>query len=79
MQDPSYPFFPIAFFLSFILVLIPLPWHLQAWNVGTVMYIVWTALAALNQFINSIAWKNDAFLRMVPYCDICVYFWTRVI
>ncbi|KLO16518.1 STE3-domain-containing protein [Schizopora paradoxa] len=74
MQDPSYPFFPIAFFLSFILVLVPLPWHLQAWNVGTVMYIVWTALACLNQFINSIVWRNDAIVRIAPYCDISIRF-----
>ena len=71
MLDPTYPLIPIASFLSFVIVLIPLPWHLQAWNVGTCAYMIWTAIAALNQFINSVVWANDAINRAPVWCDIC--------
>ena len=71
MVEPFYPLFPIASFLGFVLVLIPLPWHLQAWNSGTCFFVLWTALACLNQFINSVMWANDALNRAPVWCDIC--------
>lgn len=71
MVEPLYPLFPISAFLGFILVLIPLPMHLQAWNSGTCFYVFWTALGCLNQFINSIVWANDAIIRAPVWCDIC--------
>ena len=71
MVEPLYPLFPIASFLGFVLVLIPLPWHLQAWNSGTCFYVFWTSLACLNQFINSVVWANDALNRAPVWCDIC--------
>ncbi|KIN98849.1 hypothetical protein M404DRAFT_156674 [Pisolithus tinctorius Marx 270] len=68
--NPTYPLFPIFSFVGFIAVLIPLPWHLQAWNSGTCMYIAWTALACLLQFVNSVTWRNNA-LNLAPvWCDI---------
>ncbi|KAF9645210.1 pheromone receptor [Thelephora ganbajun] len=70
MVDFLYPLFPIASFLGFVLVLIPLPWHLQAWNSGTCFYVFWTSLACLNQFINSVMWANDAINRAPVWCDI---------
>lgn len=73
MLDPTYPLIPVASFLSFVIVLIPLPWHLQAWNVGTCAYMIWTGLSALNQFINSVVWANDAINRAPVWCDICEY------
>ena len=71
MLGPLYPLFPIASFLGFFLVLLPLPWHLEAWNSGTCYYMMWTALACLNRFINSIMWANDAINRAPIFCDIC--------
>ena len=71
MVEPLYPLFPIASFLGFVLVLIPLPWHLQAWNSGTCFYVFWTSLACLNQFINSVTWANDAINKAPVWCDIC--------
>lgn len=71
MVEPLYPLFPIASFLGFVLVLIPLPWHLQAWNSGTCFFVLWTSLACLNQFINSVMWANDALNRAPVWCDIC--------
>lgn len=68
--NPTYPLFPVFAFLGFIAVLIPLPWHLQAWNSGTCMYIAWTALGCLLHFVNSVVWRDNA-LNVAPvWCDI---------
>ncbi|KAI0702581.1 STE3-domain-containing protein [Earliella scabrosa] len=73
--DPTWPAYPIVSFLGFILVLVPLPWHLQAWNSGTCYYMIWTALGCLNEFVNSIVWHNNV-LNVAPiWCDIS----TRII
>ena len=71
MSDITYPLFPIAAALGFFAVLIPLPWHLEAWNSGTCYYMIWAALACLNQFINSVGWANDAINKAPIWCDIC--------
>ncbi|KAF9789535.1 putative fungal pheromoneG-protein-coupled receptor [Thelephora terrestris] len=70
MVEPLYPLFSIASFLGFVLVLVPLPLHLQAWNSGTCFYVFWTSLACLNQFINSVTWANDALNKAPVWCDI---------
>ncbi|TFK95986.1 fungal pheromone STE3G-protein-coupled receptor [Pterulicium gracile] len=70
--DPTYPLFPICSFLAFILPLIPLPWHLKAWNSGLCYYIFWTSLASLNLFINSVVWASDAINRAPIFCDISI-------
>ncbi|KAI0632778.1 pheromone A receptor-domain-containing protein [Trametes polyzona] len=70
MMDPSYPAFPILAFLGFLVVLVPLPWHLQAWNSGTCLFMFWTALASLNLFINSIVWHGNALNVAPAWCDI---------
>lgn len=72
MAGYLYPFFPIFSALGFVLVLVPLPWHLEAWNSGTCYYMVWTALACLNSFVNSIVWADDAVNRAPIWCDICM-------
>ncbi|TBU56138.1 STE3-domain-containing protein [Dichomitus squalens] len=72
--DPTYPLLPVFAFLGFVIVLIPLPWHLQAWNAGTCVYMIWTSLACLVQFVNSILWK-DTVLNLAPvWCDISTKF-----
>ncbi|KAL5525152.1 STE3_2 [Sanghuangporus sanghuang] len=68
--ESSYPLYPILFFISFVLVLIPLPWHLQAWNVGTCSFMLWTAVASLSWFVNSIVWKDNAINWAPVWCDI---------
>ncbi|KAJ6468598.1 putative fungal pheromone GPCR, STE3-type [Mycena vulgaris] len=72
MLDALYPLFSIFAFLGFFLVLVPLPWHLQAWNSGTCFYMMWAALACLNQFVNSIAWKDDVLNKAPIWCDISI-------
>jgi hypothetical protein len=69
--DASYPAFPIFAFIAFVLVLIPLPWHFQAWNSGTCLFMIWTAVGCLNLFINSIVWRNNAIDWAPIWCDIC--------
>ncbi|KAJ7164082.1 pheromone A receptor-domain-containing protein [Mycena filopes] len=70
MSDPMYPVYPIFAFIGFILVLIPLPWHLQAWNSGTCLFMIWTALGCLNLFINTIVWHNNITDWSPVWCDI---------
>jgi hypothetical protein len=70
MQDPLYPFFPVAAFLGFSLSLVPLPWHLQAWNAGTCMYMFWASTACLVEFVNAIVWRNTAMNFTPIWCDI---------
>ncbi|KII84143.1 hypothetical protein PLICRDRAFT_57948 [Plicaturopsis crispa FD-325 SS-3] len=61
-------------FIGFVLVSIPLPWHLEAWNTGTCLYMVWAALACLNNFINSVVWNNNAINWAPLWCDISTKF-----
>ncbi|TDL13806.1 fungal pheromone STE3G-protein-coupled receptor [Rickenella mellea] len=74
-MDPTYPLYPIFAFICFVLVLIPLPWHLQAWNTGTCMYMIWTGVVCLIQFVNSIIWHGNAINKAPIYCDIA----TRIV
>ncbi|KAJ8507749.1 hypothetical protein ONZ45_g9918 [Pleurotus djamor] len=69
MSYPNYVY-SIFVFISFLLVSIPFPWHLQAWNTGTCLYMFWTALACLCQFINSIVWSDNAINVAPVWCDI---------
>nr|AAQ96344.1 pheromone receptor Rcb2 B44 [Coprinopsis cinerea] len=70
--DPTYPLFPIFAFVGCILCLIPLPWHLQAWNSGTCFFMAWTALACLNQFVNSVVWSGNAINHAPIWCEISI-------
>lgn len=68
--DPTYPLYPFVAFVGCVLALVPLPWHLQSWNSGTCYYMIWTSLACLNQFVNSVVWSSNA-LNIAPvWCDI---------
>ncbi|KAJ7661864.1 pheromone A receptor-domain-containing protein [Mycena rosella] len=68
--DPTYPLYPVFAFIGFVIVLIPLPWHFQAWNSGTCLFMIWTALGCLNLFINSIVWHNNVHDWSPVWCDI---------
>ncbi|TDL19567.1 STE3-domain-containing protein [Rickenella mellea] len=69
-MDPLYPLYSIFSFICFVLVLSPLPWHLQSWNTGTCMYMIWTGTVCLIWFINSMVWRNNAIDWAPVYCDI---------
>lgn len=66
---PNYVFSMFAF-AGFILVSIPFPWHLEAWNTGTCLYMAWAGVGCLNGFINSIVWNGNAINWAPVWCDI---------
>nr|ADX23537.1 putative pheromone receptor [Flammulina velutipes] len=70
MSDITYPLFPIFAFLGFIVCLIPLPWHLQAWNSGTCAFMLWTAATCFVEFVNSIVWHGTVADVAPVWCDI---------
>lgn len=57
-------------FIGFTLSVIPFYWHLEAWNTGTCMFMFWTGLGCLVQFINSVVWNKNMIDRAPIYCDI---------
>ncbi|EIN05671.1 STE3-domain-containing protein [Punctularia strigosozonata HHB-11173 SS5] len=69
MAYPQELFTAFAFF-GFTLSVIPLYWHLEVWNVGTVLYMLWTAVGCLNNFVNSIVFKHNAINWAPVWCDI---------
>ena len=71
MVDPTYPLFPIFSFLGFVLALVPLPWHLEAWNSATCYYMMWASLSCLNEFVNTVVWARDALDHAPVWCDVC--------
>ncbi|KIY53057.1 pheromone receptor, partial [Fistulina hepatica ATCC 64428] len=71
MAYPNWVFSMFSF-LGFALVIIPLPWHLHAWNAGTVMFMLWTAVGCLNVFVNSIVWNGNVNNPAPVWCDISI-------
>ncbi|KAI9511247.1 STE3-domain-containing protein [Russula earlei] len=59
-------------FVGFVLCAIPLYWHLEAWNVGTCMAMVWIGLGCLIQCINSIVWNKNTTDKAPVWCFISV-------
>ncbi|GJE89168.1 STE3-domain-containing protein [Phanerochaete sordida] len=74
MSDPTYPLFPVVSFLGAVAAFIPLPWHLQAWNAGTCMYMLWAGLASFVQFVNALVWHGSLENRIPVWCDITTKF-----
>lgn len=71
MADPTYPLFSVFAFLGFIVALIPLPWHFQAWNAGTCIFMLWASISSLIQFVNSLVWRGNVADVAPIWCDIC--------
>ena len=71
----SYPNWVFSMFMVFgiIMTLLPLPWHLEAWNTGTCLYMLWVAVACLCQLVNSIVWSGNAIDWAPVWCDICAW------
>ncbi|KIM89805.1 hypothetical protein PILCRDRAFT_812599 [Piloderma croceum F 1598] len=70
MAEPPNWVFSMFSFIGFVLAFIPLPWHLEAWNTGTCLYMAWAGLSCLNGFINSVVF-NKSVLNVAPvWCDI---------
>jgi len=73
MAYPNAVFSAFAF-LGFVVCAIPLPWHWESWNTGTCLFMIWTGLACLIQFINSVIWTGNAINWAPVWCDICTRF-----
>ncbi|KAG0694465.1 pheromone A receptor-domain-containing protein [Suillus ampliporus] len=72
-NSPDWVFSMFAF-IGFMCCMIPLPWHLEAWNTGTCLYMIWTGLSCLIQFINSIVWRSSVINWAPVWCDISTKF-----
>ncbi|KAJ7085494.1 pheromone A receptor-domain-containing protein [Mycena belliarum] len=71
-MGPSNAVFPAFAFIGFILSLVPLNFQLEAWNVGAVWYIFWTALSCMVQYFSSIVWENSTENSAPAWCDISI-------
>ncbi|KAJ3829417.1 pheromone receptor [Lentinula raphanica] len=69
-SDPTFPLYPVFAFLGFVLSIIPLPWHLHAWNSGTCAFMIWVGSFCLVLFVNSLIWANNAINSVPIWCDI---------
>lgn len=74
-EPPNYVY-SIFSFIGFLLCCIPFPWHFEAWNTGTCLYMFWTGLGCLNFFINSIVWNKNVLNWAPVWCDISARFIT---
>ncbi|KAL4061745.1 GPCR fungal pheromone mating factor [Scleroderma citrinum] len=67
MQPPSLPF---SAFLAAILVIIPLPWHWRARNVGTLAIMIWLFVMNIIYGVNIIVWTGNVDNPAPVWCDI---------
>ncbi|KAJ7164153.1 STE3-domain-containing protein [Mycena filopes] len=70
---PNWVFSMFAF-IGFLATTIPLPWHLEAWNTGTCLYMIWTAMACMVFFVDSIVWSGNMIDWSPTWCDISTHF-----
>ncbi|KAH7911853.1 GPCR fungal pheromone mating factor [Hygrophoropsis aurantiaca] len=66
----EYPALPFGAFLGAALVLIPLPWHWRARNIGTLAIIAWLFIMNMIYGINSIIWAGNVNNYIPVWCDI---------
>ncbi|KAG1720062.1 pheromone A receptor-domain-containing protein [Suillus paluster] len=66
----QYPSLPVAAFLAAALILVPLPWHWRARNVGTLAIIAWLFVVNMIYGINSIVWAGNVNNPAPLWCDI---------
>ncbi|EKM52809.1 uncharacterized protein PHACADRAFT_261451 [Phanerochaete carnosa HHB-10118-sp] len=60
--------------LGFILSYIPLYWHLEAWNMGAVLWVFWSGTGCLIYFVNGIIWHDNTIDCAPVWCDIVTRF-----
>ena len=69
MIAPNTVYIVFAVF-GLVLSLIPLGWHLESWNVGICMFMIWTALGCLVYFVDAIVWSGNVVNWAPVWCDI---------
>ncbi|KIY62528.1 fungal pheromone STE3G-protein-coupled receptor [Cylindrobasidium torrendii FP15055 ss-10] len=65
--------------IGFVLSFIPLPWHMQAGNIGTCALMFWVGIGCLQFGINAIVWNDNSIVSGVGWCDISVRFITGLV
>ncbi|KAF8230924.1 fungal pheromone STE3G-protein-coupled receptor [Tricholoma matsutake] len=65
--------FSLFSFIGLLFCCIPFPRHLQSWNTGTCLQMIWLGLACLVYFINSIIWNSNTNNSAPVWCDISSY------
>ncbi|KAI0056323.1 fungal pheromone STE3G-protein-coupled receptor [Artomyces pyxidatus] len=61
-------------FIGFVISLIPLPWHIKGnANVGTCLFMFWSALGCITQSINSRVWDGNMDNPAPIWCDISTH------
>ncbi|KAG1873827.1 pheromone A receptor-domain-containing protein [Suillus subluteus] len=66
----QYPSLPVGAFLAAALVLVPLPWHWRARNIGTLSIITWLFVVNIIYGINAIVWNTNVDNPAPVWCDI---------
>nr|GAT61196.1 pheromone B alpha 1 receptor [Mycena chlorophos] len=61
-------------FIGATISFIPLAWHLEAYNVGTCMYMLWTGFACIILGVDSIVWKDNVLDLAPRWCDFSTHF-----
>ncbi|KAL6308805.1 putative fungal pheromone GPCR, STE3-type [Sparassis latifolia] len=74
MAASPYPLFSVFAFIGFVVGLIPFSWHIQAWNAGTCVYMIWSSFACLIEFVDSIVWYGNTKNYAPVWCDISTKF-----
>ena len=71
-MDPTYPFFPIACFVSAFLMILALMNKVvrQSWNLGVTMICLSISCVCVITGTNAILWAKDASIKYVVWCDI---------
>ena len=70
--DPTYPLYPIACFMSSVMLLLVLltSFVRQRWNFGVVSLCFWLFIENLLGAVNTIIWSDNSDLKLYVYCDI---------
>ena len=71
-SDPTYPLYPIACFLSSLMLLLVLltSFIRQNWNLGVALLCFWLLLENITNGVDAIIWFDNATLKLYVYCDI---------
>ena len=70
--DPTYPLYPIACFLSAIMLFLVFftSFVRQTWNLGVAFLCFWLFLETPTEGFNAVLWSDNADIKLYVYCDI---------
>ena len=70
--DPTFPLLPIACILSAVMLfLVSLTGIIRhSWNLGVAFLCFWLFFENLTLAVNTIAWADNADIKLYAYCDI---------